>query len=117
MPTYDYACAGCGGFDAIRSIARRDEPAHCPKCGAASPRVLVAAPQPAQRMGAPATRSEPSVARGGGHRIGQYLAIAQMHMPIVGQLQGNGIHCFGRASGQSPCYRKCARGDRPVRAG
>ncbi|MHB1121444.1 MAG: zinc ribbon domain-containing protein [Ramlibacter sp.] len=45
MPTYDYACAGCGGFDAIRSIARRDEPAHCPGCGAASPRVLVAAPQ------------------------------------------------------------------------
>ena len=45
MPTYDYACAGCGEFDAIRSIARRDEPAHCPACGAASPRVLVAAPQ------------------------------------------------------------------------
>ncbi|RYY55205.1 MAG: zinc ribbon domain-containing protein [Comamonadaceae bacterium] len=45
MPTYDYACAGCGGFDAIRPVARRDEPAPCPGCGAASPRVLGAAPQ------------------------------------------------------------------------
>ena len=45
MPTYDYACAGCGGFEAIRSIARRDEPAACPDCGTACARVLVAAPQ------------------------------------------------------------------------
>jgi putative FmdB family regulatory protein len=44
MPTYDYACAACGGFDAIRSLARRDEPAPCPACGVASPRVFVAAP-------------------------------------------------------------------------
>jgi len=45
MPTYDYACGGCGGFDTIRSIASRDEPAACPACGAASPRVMSAAPQ------------------------------------------------------------------------
>src|SRR4051812_32658626 len=43
MPTYDYACAGCGGFDAIRSLAQRDELAPCPDCGAASARVFVAA--------------------------------------------------------------------------
>jgi putative FmdB family regulatory protein len=45
MPTYDYACAGCGGFDAIRALARRDEPARCPDCGRASPRVFVTAPR------------------------------------------------------------------------
>ncbi|CAN5475932.1 zinc ribbon domain-containing protein [soil metagenome] len=45
MPTYDYACAACGGFDAIRSVARRDEPADCPDCQTASPRVLVTAPR------------------------------------------------------------------------
>jgi putative FmdB family regulatory protein len=45
MPTYDYACSPCGGFDALRSVADRDLPAHCPRCGAASPRVLVAAPR------------------------------------------------------------------------
>ena len=45
MPTYDYACAACGGFDAIRSVARRDEPAECPDCQMASPRVLVTAPR------------------------------------------------------------------------
>jgi len=45
MPTYDYQCAGCGGFDALRSVSRRDEPAHCPDCGAVSPRVMSAAPR------------------------------------------------------------------------
>jgi putative FmdB family regulatory protein len=45
MPTYDYACATCGGFDAIRSLAERDLPARCAGCGAASPRVMVAAPR------------------------------------------------------------------------
>jgi putative FmdB family regulatory protein len=45
MPTYDYACRGCGGFDAIRALAQRDEPALCPDCGAASPRVFVTAPR------------------------------------------------------------------------
>lgn len=42
MPTYDYACPHCGGFDALRPLARRDEPAACPACGTASPRVLAA---------------------------------------------------------------------------
>ena len=45
MPTYDYACAGCGGFDAIRAVAQRDAPAACPDCGSASPRVFVTAPR------------------------------------------------------------------------
>lgn len=44
MPTYDYACGQCGGFDALRSVSRRDEPAACPACGAASPRVFAFAP-------------------------------------------------------------------------
>jgi putative FmdB family regulatory protein len=45
MPTYDYACGGCGGFDAIRALTLRNEPAACPDCGGASPRVLVSAPR------------------------------------------------------------------------
>ena len=32
MPTYDYACADCGGFDAFRSLADRNQPALCPDC-------------------------------------------------------------------------------------
>jgi putative FmdB family regulatory protein len=55
MPTYDYACADCGGFDAIRPVAQRDEPAACPDCSAASPRVFVTAPRLALMEGA--TRS------------------------------------------------------------
>jgi putative FmdB family regulatory protein len=44
MPTYDYACPDCGGFDAFRSLALRNDPATCPECGTASPRVFVSAP-------------------------------------------------------------------------
>ncbi len=42
MPTYDYACPSCGEFDTIRSMHDRNEPAPCPDCGQASPRVIVA---------------------------------------------------------------------------
>ncbi len=45
MPTYDYACPACGGFDALRSFAQRDEPAACPDCAAPSPRVFAAMPR------------------------------------------------------------------------
>lgn len=45
MPTYDYACPACGGFEALRSLSQRDEPCSCPDCGTASTRVFVAAPR------------------------------------------------------------------------
>ena len=45
MPTYDYECTSCGGFDALRPMSERDVPATCPACGAASLRVFAAAPQ------------------------------------------------------------------------
>jgi putative FmdB family regulatory protein len=44
MPTYDYSCAACGSFDAIRPMSRRDEPADCPVCGGMSQRVFASAP-------------------------------------------------------------------------
>jgi putative FmdB family regulatory protein len=51
MPTYDYACQGCGGFDALRSLAQRNEPADCPACGGASQRVFASAPRLALMKG------------------------------------------------------------------
>jgi putative FmdB family regulatory protein len=45
MPTYDYACPACGGFDAYRPLGERNQPAHCPDCGTASPRVFATAPR------------------------------------------------------------------------
>jgi len=45
MPTYDYECRACGGFDAFRSLNERNDPATCPACGGASPRVFAAAPR------------------------------------------------------------------------
>ncbi|RZL88937.1 MAG: zinc ribbon domain-containing protein [Variovorax sp.] len=45
MPTYDYRCDDCGGFDARRSVSDRDAPIACPDCGCISVRVLSAAPR------------------------------------------------------------------------
>ncbi|MDG1109029.1 MAG: zinc ribbon domain-containing protein [Burkholderiaceae bacterium] len=45
MPTYDYECLVCGGFDAYRSVSDRNEPAVCPECGTASCRIFASAPR------------------------------------------------------------------------
>ncbi|ACC72275.1 zinc ribbon domain-containing protein [Paraburkholderia phymatum] len=44
MPVYDYTCADCGAFEAVRRIAERDEPAACPRCGTLAQRVRIGAP-------------------------------------------------------------------------
>ena len=44
MPTYEYDCARCGPFAALRPLARRAEALACPGCGLAAPRVLLTAP-------------------------------------------------------------------------
>ena len=43
MPTYHYRCAACGGFDLLRAVARRDDPARCPTCGSTGSRVVTSA--------------------------------------------------------------------------
>jgi putative FmdB family regulatory protein len=45
MPTYDYACPACGGFDAFRTLAARNEAVACPDCRTPSPRVFATAPR------------------------------------------------------------------------
>jgi putative FmdB family regulatory protein len=45
MPTYDYRCEACGGFDALRSMGERDQPVACPGCGRPAPRVMASAPR------------------------------------------------------------------------
>ncbi|WP_244815982.1 zinc ribbon domain-containing protein [Caballeronia sp. Lep1P3] len=54
MPVYDYACAECGAFEAVRRIAERDDPAACPACGATAQRVTIGAPSVGSGAGAPA---------------------------------------------------------------
>jgi putative FmdB family regulatory protein len=44
MPVYDYECADCGRFEAVRRIAERDEATACPHCGTTAERVRVGAP-------------------------------------------------------------------------
>ncbi|QHI98532.1 zinc ribbon domain-containing protein [Xylophilus rhododendri] len=45
MPTYEYDCSDCGGFDVIRRLSERNEPAACPACARASQRVFASAPR------------------------------------------------------------------------
>ena len=45
MPTYDYHCHACGDFDALRSMATRNDDVNCPDCGNAAQRVLASAPR------------------------------------------------------------------------
>ncbi|MDH0685162.1 FmdB family zinc ribbon protein [Achromobacter animicus] len=44
MPMYDYACADCGAFAALRRLAQWRDPAACPQCGALSDRIVGGAP-------------------------------------------------------------------------
>jgi putative FmdB family regulatory protein len=44
MPTYEYLCADCGPFDAVRRIAERNAPTLCPLCAQPAPRALLTAP-------------------------------------------------------------------------
>ncbi len=63
MPTYEYDCADCGPFDALRPMARRDEPASCPGCGSEAPRVLLSAPALAGVGGSQASATRTAMAR------------------------------------------------------
>jgi putative FmdB family regulatory protein len=54
VPTYDYRCPGCGGFEVRRPMAESASTASCPGCGQAAARVF----------GAPALRRlDPTVRR------------------------------------------------------
>lgn len=44
MPMYDYACADCGEFTALRPLAQWRDPAACPQCGVLSGRIVGGAP-------------------------------------------------------------------------
>ena len=44
MPVYEYACAKCGPFTALRPMAEYADPQDCPDCGASAPRVILTAP-------------------------------------------------------------------------
>ncbi|EON18808.1 FmdB family regulatory protein [Cupriavidus sp. GA3-3] len=42
MPIYEYACAECGSFSAVRRIDERDAPQCCPGCGQEARRLVTA---------------------------------------------------------------------------
>jgi putative FmdB family regulatory protein len=76
MPTYDYECPQCGGFEALRPLSARNEAAACPSCSAASERVFVSAPRLALMEGG--TRSAMDVNERARHepkRSGDYVRL------------------------------------------
>jgi putative FmdB family regulatory protein len=44
MPVYDYKCASHGLFHDLATMENSARPARCPKCGGASPRVIMIPP-------------------------------------------------------------------------
>ena len=44
MPTYEYDCASCGGFTAVRPMSEYRDPQPCPKCASTAPRVTLTVP-------------------------------------------------------------------------
>jgi putative FmdB family regulatory protein len=42
VPIYAYHCTDCGGFDAMRAVAQRDDPCACPGCSAPAARTISA---------------------------------------------------------------------------
>ena len=99
MPTYDYACGACGGFDALRPMAERNEPCACPTCGKPSPRVLTGAP------------SLPILAHA--TRLAHATNEKSAHLPQA--RHGAGCSCCGvsGAGGKSPAGAKSFPGRRP----
>ena len=44
MPAYEYDCAQCGDFTAIRPMSASGDPQACPECGEPAPRAILTAP-------------------------------------------------------------------------
>jgi putative FmdB family regulatory protein len=45
MPVYDYECAECGPFTAMRPMSECELPKDCPDCGSSTPRAYLTAPR------------------------------------------------------------------------
>ena len=110
MPTYDYACSDCGGFDALRSVSQRDLPVACPQCGSAAPRVFAFAPNLALMSGSTRNAIETNErARHEPKRSGDY---ARLKHPAGCGCCSSGVTQRG-ATVTAPNGAKSAPGRRP----
>lgn len=89
MPTYEYQCQQCGPFEALRSIAQRNTPSHCPACGLHSHRVLLTAP----RLGCLSTSQ----------RTAHATNERAQHQPIRSADAAAGAGTYGRLKHPSNC--------------
>ena len=102
MPVYEYLCADCGPFVAIRPMAEFQQPQPCEECRKAAPRVLLTAPTMSgldaarRRAGAVNERSANAPERvkrhspscrccsggGSGKLVAEPVAVAEFSIPI-----------------------------------
>lgn len=111
MPTYDYDCGRCGGFDAFRSLADRNEPAACPDCGAGSPRVFISAPRLALLPGA--TRSAIEINERASHQPLSSSNYARLKHPSGCGCCNTGVGARRGATVQAPNGAKVFPSKRP----
>lgn len=84
MPAYDYECAHCGGFTAMRSMAARNDPLACPTCGGAAARTILSAPALAAMSSA--------------SRVAHATNERAAHAPKSSTTHGAGCACCGGAN-------------------
>ncbi len=74
MPSYDYLCATCGSFTALRPMADYAAPQDCPGCGRSAGRAMLSVPNiaamPAGKRHAHATNERSANAPRLSHRPG-----------------------------------------------
>lgn len=100
MPIYEYECAGCGTFSAMRRVADRDAPQACPDCGAEARRMVSAT---MLALMAPARRR----AHAGNERSAHAPALSQGHR------HGPGCGCGTAAAKPAADAAKSYPGKRP----
>jgi putative FmdB family regulatory protein len=111
MPIYDFFCEACGPFAAMRSIAERDLPAHCPACSASASRAVSA---PALALMSGARRNAHATNERASHAPRHSSEISARHRPGCGCCSGGKLSLAG-ASGatQQNGLKAPASGRRP----
>jgi len=86
MPVYEYECAECGPFAALRPMVQYADPHACPGCGSEAPRAMLSAPMLAN-MDA-------------GRRTAFATNERSAHAPKSSKSLGHGAHCSCCGSGK-----------------
>jgi putative FmdB family regulatory protein len=111
MPIYDFYCEACGPFAAMRSIAERDRPAHCPACSASAARMVSA---PALSLMSGTRRNAYATNERAAHAPRHSSEMSTRHRPGCSCCSGAKLSLAGASGGTQPNGLKSpASGRRP----